>query len=511
MKRSIAGRVQLEERDLFKRARTAYFGDCNPAEPPKFPNNPNAKAIIQAESQPNAGTNRNYNRDVQKWYDRSVTCANDLRPGWDKIDTAAVQAKGVANFNVDHVWELKFFTDFFETQLLPGPRNSNPKLTCDEFNSLFDKCTLNKVISQVPGPQNAEFVAMQKELNNMKGAMFKIGELKADGFIKKFKDDLLLKIEALQTLGISVDVFNQAPVRELFDRTNQRMYNTFQGVDDRIRDKSITFASGTVSFADIYEKFMSDRLDQGASEAWEFVQTWTASVEADIKELDPEGDDAQKLLKNYDGYKNSLYSTQDHYTFLANRDLASAGGTPLSLSKRDLWGRADSCPFNQETSSDATTQESTQTSQESTASTETATETTTTEVATSTAEETTSAATSSATTFSTATISSQVTSEEPTTTAVTTEQEESTSTQPQIDAQTVTSNGMVCVLVRGSNNPVCTPLETPTPNPAGTNVHVQKGCILINNSPRCASDAGSISSVYESSYTLQHRPDPFWV
>lgn len=36
--------------------------------------------------------------------------------------------------------------------------------------------------------------------------------------------------------------------------------------------------------------------------------------------------------------------------------------------------------------------------------------------------------------------------------------------------------------------------------------HVNHGCILINNSPRCASDAGSISSVYESSYSMPLKP-----
>ncbi|KAJ4314933.1 hypothetical protein N0V84_008627 [Fusarium piperis] len=90
---------------------------------------------------------------------------------------------------------------------------------------------------------------------------------------------------------------------------------------------------------------------------------------------------------------------------------------------------------------------------------------------------------------------------------MTTEQQESTNTQDKPSTRTVTTNGMVCVLVKGSNNPVYQPLETPTPDPNRTNFHVQKGYVLVNNSPRCASDAGAISGVYESSYNVAPSPD----
>ncbi|RSL61888.1 hypothetical protein CEP54_006026 [Fusarium duplospermum] len=505
MKRSIAGRVYLEERGvLVKRARSPYFGDCKPAETPKFPTNPNAKGLDQAEQHPKAGTNGNYNRDVQRWYDRKVRCEEDLRPGWEQINTAEVKAqeKGLANFNVDHVWELKFFTDFFETQLLPGGKNSNPKLTCDEFNAIFPKCILTTVVNQVPGPNNAEFVAMHRELNNMKGAFFKIGELEQPGFIAKFEKSTDLKIEALQTIGISVDIFNQGPVKALFERTNQRLYNTFRGIDNRVRDNKIAISGGDFSFAELYESFMADRLDRGTAEAWQFVQHWSAEIESDIKELDPDDEETQKLLKNYDGFVKSPYAAEGHYSFLANRDLAGAGGDPMKFAKRDLWARDGSCPLNEpETTSEEATSTAEQTStEEPTATTTTSEDAAETTTSSEEAIETTTSQEATSTTFSTMTTSSQV--EE-----TTTEQQEPTSTQDKPSAQTVTTNGMVCVLIEGSNNPVCQPLETPVPNPDGTNVHVQKGCILINNSPRCASDAGAISGVYESSYNVASSPD----
>ncbi|KAM5383716.1 hypothetical protein ACJZ2D_001705 [Fusarium nematophilum] len=108
---------------------------------------------------------------------------------------------------------------------------------------------------------------------------------------------------------------------------------------------------------------------------------------------------------------------------------------------------------------------------------------------------------STVTTFSTAIISSRSTDSEESTSTSTT----STRTKPNI--RTVTQDGMICTLVEGSLHPVCRPISTPTPNPDGTNVHVNKGCILINGSPRCASDAGSISSHYESSYNVASSPD----
>ncbi|KAF2494892.1 hypothetical protein BU16DRAFT_618860 [Lophium mytilinum] len=71
-------------------------------------------------------------------------------------------------------------------------------------------------------------------------------------------------------------------------------------------------------------------------------------------------------------------------------------------------------------------------------------------------------------------------------------------------AHTVTSNGMICVLIEGSTDPQCRPESTPTPNPAGTNIHVNTGCININGSPRCAS-----GTPYESSYNVASQNQPY--
>ncbi|KAI5461913.1 hypothetical protein BGZ63DRAFT_423235 [Mariannaea sp. PMI_226] len=52
------------------------------------------------------------------------------------------------------------------------------------------------------------------------------------------------------------------------------------------------------------------------------------------------------------------------------------------------------------------------------------------------------------------------------------------------------------------NAPLPSTAPIPMPNPKGTNLHVNSGCILINGSPRCSTDAGAISSIYESSYNV---------
>ncbi|KAH0565466.1 hypothetical protein GP486_001147 [Trichoglossum hirsutum] len=52
-------------------------------------------------------------------------------------------------------------------------------------------------------------------------------------------------------------------------------------------------------------------------------------------------------------------------------------------------------------------------------------------------------------------------------------------------ARTVTTDGGICIIQPDSNDPFCTPTSTPIPNPNGTNIHVNSGCISINGSPRC--------------------------
>ncbi|KAI0005202.1 hypothetical protein F4779DRAFT_52436 [Xylariaceae sp. FL0662B] len=55
---------------------------------------------------------------------------------------------------------------------------------------------------------------------------------------------------------------------------------------------------------------------------------------------------------------------------------------------------------------------------------------------------------------------------------------------------TTVRNGALCTINACSNDVICNPTSTPTPNPAGTNVHAVNGCVSINESPRCDKDDG---------------------
>ncbi|KAL6405177.1 glycoside hydrolase family 18 protein [Ilyonectria robusta] len=568
--------VQLHERGhIEKRARTPFFGFCKNVAPPSFPSNPSAQQMIKAEDKPTK-QNQDWIDKILRWYDRKDCEGGDLTPGWTIVDSTIAKAKGAAAggmseyWTVDHVWELKFFTDFFEIDLVPSKRSTGAKLTCDEFDTIFmtpyacgkaPKTVMQQLVEKAPSsaPKSTqlEFVIMQKQINQMKGAMFKIGELKEDGFTSEFSGSTLKTIQTLEAIGNAVDIFNYDPVKALFEMTNQRMYNSFQGIDQFVTDKAIDISGGGFSFAEMYQTFMDDRLNSDAAAAWEFVQTWTTKVETDIAALDEEDENKKTLTELFDAFKASKYADAGHYSFSANRDLAGAGGDVIGF-KRGLEGRddgdGDSCPISttetstaavtttesngqsttaEESTTEQTTSESTavtttgeassttatteqtteQTTTESTVVTTTesnaTTETTSDSIASTTEEATSTESTlvisSTATTFSTAVIS-RSTSEESSTITSSTESE-STSTRTTPNIRTVTSDGMVCTLIEGSLHPVCTPINVPTANPDGTNIHVNHGCILINNSPRCASDAGSISSVYESSYNVASNPD----
>lgn len=532
--------AQLQERGhIEKRARTPFFGFCKNVAPPNFPSNPSAQQMIKAEDKPTK-QNQDWLDKILRWYDRKDCEGGDLTPGWTIVDSTVAKAKGAAAggmaeyWTVDHVWELKFFTDFFEIDLVPSKRSVGAKLTCDEFDLIFmtpyacgkaPKTVMQQLVEKAPSsaPKSTqlEFVIMQKQINQMKGAMFKIGELKEAGFTDEFSGSTLKTIQALEAIGNAVDIFNYDPVKALFETTNQRMYNSFQGIDQFVTDKAIDISGGGFSFAEMYQTFMDDRLNSDAAAAWEFVQTWTAKVATDIAALDEEDENKKTLTELFDAFQASKYANAGHYSFSANRDLAGAGGDVIGF-KRSLEGRddgdGDSCPISTtETSQAAVTTTESTTAEESTtaqttteettaestavtttgeaisttATTEQTTEQTTTEstvvtttesTATtettsdsiaSTTEEATSTESalvisSTATTFSTATIS-RSTSEESSTITSSTESE-STSTRTTPNIRTVTSDGMVCTLIEGSLHPVCTPINVPTANPAGTNI-----------------------------------------
>lgn len=364
--RSVDSLVELEDRGhLEKRARFPYFGNCKKNKAPAFPANPSAKQLSAAEDKPNK-QNQDWRDIILRWYDRKdCVSEDDMTPGWKIADNAEAKVKGAAAggmheyWTVDHIWELKFFTDFFEIELLPGPRSKGHKLTCDEFDDIFmtkyDKCgkpstdaklktlmqqLVEKAPSSAPKSTQLEFVAMNKQINEIKGAMFKLGELKEKGFTDNFSKSTLQTIQTLEAIGNAVDIFNSGPVKALFEVTNQRMYNSFKGVEQFITDKGLPMSLGDVKFADNYEEFMTKRLDTNAQDAWQFVDKWTDKVRLDIAQIPDEDENKKTLSDLFNGFEKSKYASKSHYSFSANRDLAGAGGAAVVF-KRSLWERAE--------------------------------------------------------------------------------------------------------------------------------------------------------------------------
>ena len=65
---------------------------------------------------------------------------------------------------------------------------------------------------------------------------------------------------------------------------------------------------------------------------------------------------------------------------------------------------------------------------------------------------------------------------------------------PGLSATTVTSDGMVCVLIDGSTDPQCRPESTLTPNPAGTSLVRSLGTIVVKRVLLITQSASSMST-----------------
>ncbi|KAI5460953.1 hypothetical protein BGZ63DRAFT_425415 [Mariannaea sp. PMI_226] len=553
----------------------------------QFPNYPTAPQIYDYDKNGGSGFASGIIRVSQRYYERTNTCN---APKLQKNSRSSYKQSDISGrFNVDHVWELKFLSMFFQSFLV-GRRGSSNLITCTEFETIFrasqGKCSpWFTVVSAVPSEQNPELAVISPNINSIKGRIFRDQDLTDSDFVNSFANDPAKTIQTLWDMGLAIEFLKRSEIRNLYETTNQRMYNTMAGIDAMIEKKAITLGNPNFKFADTYETFMSPLMTQAAKRAWGFVFKYKAQSKQQIQTMldaNPKDPKVPPLQVAWLAFNKSPYASIDFYKALSvNTDLSS-NSSPVSISKRD---EGDSCPFNPPTTTESPASETTapgestvtqpstvteastvtepNTATEQTTVTDhntetepttTAPETTTTapETTTSAADPTTTAAEPTTTTQptttaaeptttapeQTTTTTSQLPSETPTTqqqpettstslvvviepsstqttfsTSVLTSQappdttEPATQTQSVPDAQTITTNGMVCTLIRGSNNPVCTPQETHTANPGGTNVHVNSGCIMINGSPRCASDAGSISNVYQSFYNVMSNTD----
>ncbi|RDL42545.1 uncharacterized protein BP5553_02524 [Venustampulla echinocandica] len=282
-RRSIAGRIKL---DLEPRKSTngtpVSFGVCLVPEEFKiiFPGHPKPTQVFTKDTSPPAPTDLPLLNGVARYYDRDVDC-----DGITKLqkrskaeltnDPKANVAKGlnIKDYSTDHIFELKLLLQFFKTIT---PTVSGGAFTvfkdCDNFNEIFFPSPCNKVMqtlyNQVPTNTNAaagrqiEFAIMLRALNDMKGVLLKPGEFVQPRWLQKNLrvEDVSSYIVTLQNVAIAMAICKDPDVIPLFDKTNLRIYNTFEGIDRLIEAKGITLKDSTFKFTIAYETWMKDFL-----------------------------------------------------------------------------------------------------------------------------------------------------------------------------------------------------------------------------------------------------------
>ncbi|KAI5460660.1 hypothetical protein BGZ63DRAFT_405123 [Mariannaea sp. PMI_226] len=546
LKRSITGGVEIDN-GLLKRADPPKLGSCELPERVNIPSYPNAKAVYNSLRQPAKQDTFNYRGNILRWYQRT-TCPDSIQKVND-ADAEKAPNGGIASFNTDHVFELKLLGLYF-SYYTPGGKD--PQLTCDDFRSVFfpggNMANLQALFNLLPSRENPEFMIVTKNINSIKGRMFMEGQLEWDRWVELWHNNLDMIIQNLQDLGIAASVFKRSEVQMTFEKTNQRIYNHFVETDRRISGCGM-LSNPEFRFADTYQAFMVGQLGRAGGYAWNFVKTWKSVVEKKLAPME-EGDEKTRITKLYQDFLDSPYNSEAHYNFPANNNLAAGapaakrqdgGQCTLNLPTKSLTdipntsgqpANPTAMPVGQSTSEGSATTSIISTMDELPTTPTTATalttmvqwETTvvpqttviqqTTVVSQATVTGPTNPATKPITTAAEATTTPGFPSDTPTiqpdlpsttstsavdpistrstfSTSVLTSQapppptELATQTQNVPDAQTITTNGMVCTLIRGSNNPVCTPLYT---NTAGTNVHVNTGCITIDSRILCEGD-----------------------
>ncbi|KAF2628844.1 hypothetical protein BU25DRAFT_466749 [Macroventuria anomochaeta] len=338
-KRSIGGRILIEKRKLNEVP--TKFGNCEFAAKAaglKYRNNPTVDNVLN---------NINGAGAIPKWFSLNDDCK--AAPGFDvvgdsparkdKVQTVTANGRVVEipKYNVDHVWELKLMTKFFES-VLPGPKSPGATLTCADFEASFlvtgakpaDQ-PLQKLYDRMPQAlerprpeiDTLEFAGTSVELNAKKA---RILTPKADasslfGFnhlasLQNIKD----KIHALRTVSTTIAMMNDGRVVKLFDRAQDRLKVYMGEVDTRIANPANKLRLSRTGFTwtDAFKKWMEKYIADRGDETWTWVRDMMLEVQKDINKM-PSKTEAEKTRKALhqeylDTFKKSAYSKQSHYT-----------------------------------------------------------------------------------------------------------------------------------------------------------------------------------------------------
>ncbi|KAF4627771.1 hypothetical protein G7Y89_g10378 [Cudoniella acicularis] len=355
--RSVAGRIKLEAR---ARAGPTSFGSCPVPDgfaKITFPGIPTVNQVFKIEGSTKP-TDQPLLNGIARYYDRNVKC--DGTTNVQKRDSSSLDATSIKGYSMDHAWELKFLLEFFKT--ITPPVSSSVFTDCNNFNEVFFPAPCNNIMQTLynqvatntdsANGNQIEFVAMLKDLNNKKGVIFKANEFTNSNWKAKNlpAGNINAWIVVLQDVGIAMAICQDSNVVPLFDKTNLRIYNAFQGIDQLVATKKIALKNTAFSFADTYQTWINAFLTQQAGATWTFIQQLMTDTQTAITALADSDPTKANLQTWLDNFKNGAFGQESHYSFSFNTNLASAGGSALAF-KRSIFARQVSCPLQSGSSS----------------------------------------------------------------------------------------------------------------------------------------------------------------
>ncbi|KAI4219020.1 MAG: hypothetical protein LQ349_008481, partial [Xanthoria aureola] len=320
----------LESRILVAREAPviSMIGSCKLTTPVNIPSySTYARAMnLNRQRNANGGKNAKIYDAIQKWYAESIEIDGTPFLG-SKLENPFNHITGPGS--IDHVWEKSNVGDFLGSLL-------GSDFDCDDMNSLFSACgvKLQKIFDQLPSmdPNNVQtgFVAMNKNLNGMKGWMF--SQKFADARFGKIYDTDAKIIQGFERQAIIFDWFNSdSGIQSMHDETNNRIYSAFVALDDAISSTKIRRAKGRgdilLQFGPTYKKWYLQLLENvgSATFAWASGQVARLSADTSLPEC---------LQKATNVFQSSPLYGEDK--FKIDPSHLSWRATTISLQKRGL-------------------------------------------------------------------------------------------------------------------------------------------------------------------------------